>query len=351
MPSSFSLLAFSADRTEETKNATLAQIDAARAENDVVWVNIDGLADIDAIAALSGLFGLHQLAIEDAINVHQRPKADAYDDHIFIAARMVQRNPSIGTEQVSIFLGRGFVLTLQERPGDCFDLVRDRLRRGKGRIRTGGADYLTYALLDAMTDAYFPELESYGETIEALEDEVVANPRPEMIHVIHDLKRDLLVLRRAIWPHREMINALIRGESDLVSAQTRLYLRDCYDHAIQLMDFVETYREIASSLVDVYLSSQSTRLNDIMKVLTIIATIFMPLGFIASLYGMNFDRTVSPWNMPELGWRFGYPFALILMAGAAAGLIAYFVRRRWINIPWGGRAKNPPSPVNGSTDL
>jgi magnesium transporter len=243
------------------------------------------------------------------------------------------------TEQVSMFIGADYVITFQERQGDCFDPVRERLRRQKGRIRQSGADYLAYALIDAVIDAYFPVLENYGEELETLEDAVISAPRPEVIAQLHDLKRDLLALRRAIWPHREMINALIRDETELFAAPTRIFLRDCYDHAVQLLDVVETYREIASGLVDVYLSSMSARLNDIMKVLTIIATIFIPLNFIASLYGMNFDTEASPWNMPELGWSFGYPFALLLMLLSAIALVWLFTRRHWIGPLSGYRAR------------
>jgi magnesium transporter len=227
-------------------------------------------------------------------------------------------------------LGENFVLTFQEGGGDCFDPVRKRLRRKRGRIRDVGADYLAYALLDAVIDGFYPVLEDCGERLGVLEDEIIGAPSGAAVTDVHDLKHDLLTLRRAIWPQREMINTLLRDESELVSAATRIYLRDCYDHAVQLMDIVETYREIASALVDVYLSSVSARLNEIMKVLTIIATIFIPLSFIASVYGMNFDRNASPLNMPELGWRYGYVFSLALMLAIALGLLYYFRRRGWL---------------------
>lgn len=339
--SAISLFAYGDEQFVERENVSVDDIRAIKGTTPNLWVNIDGLADIDIITELGNLFGLHSLAMEDVVNVHQRPKAEEYDDHVFVVSRMIVAEGDIATEQVSLFLGRDFVLTFQEQPGDCFNPVRDRLRRHKGRIRQSGGDYLAYALIDTVVDAYFPVLEEYGERIEILEDAVVTEPRPELIERVHSMKRDLLGLRRAIWPHREMINALIRDENDLVSDQTRIFLRDCYDHTIQLMDIVETYREIASGLVDVYLSSMSTRLNDIMKVLTIIATIFMPLSFIASLYGMNFDRSVSPWNMPELGWRYGYPFALAIMAISAALLVYYFFREHWIGPIWKRRRGRP----------
>jgi magnesium transporter len=250
---------------------------------------------------------------------------------------MVLPDRGVETEQVSMFVGKDFLLTFQERTGDCFTPIRDRLRHGTGRVRQLGPDYLTYALIDAVIDGYYPILEGYGEAIDTLEDEVIERAESEQMHRLHVVKRDLLMLRRAVWPTREMVNGLIRDESPFIGDVARVYLRDCYDHTIQLMDVVETYREISSSLLDAYLSSMSARLNEIMKVLTIIATIFIPLSFIASVYGMNFDPSVSPWNMPELKFYYGYPFALAIMAAVAGGLLYYFRRRGWM----GGRRKRP----------
>jgi len=299
----------------------------------VTWVNIDGLGDIEVIQKIGEIFGLHRLSLEDVMNVHQRPKVDDYGEFLYIVTRMVTEQGAPETEQVSLFLGEGFLLTFQERPGDGFDIVRDRIRRHRGAICDNQADYLAYALLDAVIDGYFPVLEDVGERLEALEHEVMLASDPDQVSEIHDLKRDLLLLRRAVWPQREMINGLGRQASPLVSSATEIYLRDCYDHAIQLLDILETYREIASGLVDVYLSSMSTHMNEIMKVLTIIATIFIPLGFIASVYGMNFNPAVSKWNMPELDWYFGYPFALALMALLGFGLLYNFWRKGWIGGP------------------
>jgi magnesium transporter len=238
-------------------------------------------------------------------------------------------SPAI-TEQISMFLGERVLLTFQERPGDCFDPVRTRLRAARGQIRNRQIDYLAYTLLDAVIDGYFPVLEGLGERLEDLEDRVIAAPADLEVARIHEIRRELLTIRRAVWPQREMVNALTRESSHYVTDQTRPYLRDCYDHTIQLMDIIETYREIATGLVDVYLSSVSTRLNEVMKVLTIIATIFIPLSFITGLYGMNFDTAASPWNMPELAWYWGYPMALGLMAVVAAGLLYYFYRKGWL---------------------
>lgn len=328
--SAISLIGYDDDRIIERSDISVEDVRSIRGTIPIAWINVNGLADVELIEQLGEIFGLHGLALEDVVNVHQRPKIEEYMDHVFIVTRMGILEDEFETEQVSMFVGEDFVLTFQERPGDCFDPVRERLRHHKGRIRQSGKDYLVYALIDAVIDAYFPILEEYGERLESLEDAVVSRPDPDLVERVHEMKRNLLGMRRAIWPHREMINNLIRDETTLVSAQTRVYLRDCYDHAFQLMDIVETYREIASGLVDVYLSSMSTRLNEIMKVLTIIATIFIPLGFVASLYGMNFDRSVSPWNMPELGWRYGYPFVVFVMGAAAGLLLFYFWRRGWI---------------------
>jgi magnesium transporter len=321
---------YDSDRIEEQRDCAAGELPPATdSDAAVLWVDVVGLADADLIQSIGTRFGLHHLALEDVVNVHQRPKVEEYDGHLYIVLRMATPGSSSDTEQVSIFLSKTVVITFQERAGDCFDPVRQRIRQGKGRIRGKPADYLVYALIDATVDGYFPVLDAGGEALAALEDEVVIGPRPEHIEHIHSLKRNLLALRRATWPTRDLLSALLRDEFDLVSDATRVYLRDVHDHTVQLIDIIETYREIASGLVDAYLSSQSTRLNEVMKFLTILSTVFLPLTFVTGLYGMNFD-TASPWNMPELGWRFGYPFALLIMAGAAVGLLYLFWRRGWI---------------------
>jgi magnesium transporter len=289
-----------------------------------------GLANVELIAKLGEEFELHRLALEDVVNVHQRPKAEEFEDHIFIVTRMLLSDSPDDSEQISLFIGEGYLLTFQEREGDCFEPVRKRLRDGRGRIRSSPPDYLCYALIDAIIDGYFPVLEHYGERLEDIEDAVVTDPEPEHVQVLHDLKRELLLVRRSVWPLREMINAIIRDEHKLFTEPTRVYLRDCYDHVIQLIDIIETYREIASGLIDVYISSVGAKMNEIMKVLTIIATIFIPLGFMAGLYGMNFDSSVSPWNMPELHTRYGYPIALLAMVLIGGGMLYYFWRKGWI---------------------
>ncbi|MEX2643463.1 MAG: magnesium/cobalt transporter CorA [Acetobacterales bacterium] len=317
----------------------LGELDNFLGRWEVTWVNVDGLGDLDLLRRIGERFGLHGLALEDVIDASQRPKAEDYDDHLFVVARMIHPGSRPGTEKVAMFLGDNYLLTLQERGGDSFDPVRQRLRSASRNIRTRGADYLAYALIDAAIDSFFPVLEEYGEEVADLEREVLSEPTPDIVHRVQALKRELLTVRRAIWPQREMVNSLTREALPMVGDQTRLHLRDCYDHCIQLMDMVETYREIATGLSDIYLSSLTVRTNEIMRVLTVIATIFIPLSFVASLYGMNFDPEVSPWNMPELRWAYGYPFALALMAAVAGGLLFWFRRRGWLGGPPRGRRR------------
>lgn len=295
----------------------------------VVWINVTGLGDAATIRQLGEQFQLHSLALEDVVNVHQRAKVDAYDDHLFIVARTVRHDECMVTEQISMFLGEGYVLTFQERPGDCFDPVRDRVRKQCGRIHQYAADYLAYALLDAAIDTYFPIVDRYADRLEELEDSIVNWSESNATHSIQEVRNDLLLLRRSLRPHRDALNELIRDEHPLVTDETRIFLRDCYDHTIQLTELLELYRDACADLRDYHLSIVSNHMNEIMKVLTIIATIFIPLGFIAGLYGMNFD-TRWPWNMPELDWPFGYPFALGLMTSVALGMLLFFYRKGWL---------------------
>jgi magnesium transporter len=297
----------------------------------VTWVNVDGLGHVETIARLGQIFSLHPLALEDAVNVHQRAKVDIYPEHLFIVARMLRGSDRLETEQVSLFVGEGCLLTLQEHiPGDVFDPVRERLRSGRGRVRSAGPAYLAYALLDAVVDQYFPVLETTGERLESLETYVIENPSRDTATMIQRTKRDLLTLRRSIWPLREMLGTLAREPCPLISEDDRPYFRDCYDHTIQVMDLVENYRELGAGLTDIYLSSINNRMNEVMKVLTIFASIFIPLNFIAGVYGMNFDTRVSPLNMPELEWYWGYLFALGLMLLVVVGLLVFFWHRGWL---------------------
>ena len=296
----------------------------------VTWINVEGLHDVELIEQLGEMFGLHRLTLEDVLNCGQRPKIEDYGNYHFIVMKsLLMRNGELETEQISFFLAGNFVITFQEVPGDSFEAVRERIRHGRGQIRQMGPDYLTYALIDALVDEFFPILENYGDRIEELESEILEDPTQETVHRIHGLKRELLLLRRAAWPEREVINAMQRQESDVIHPETQVFLRDCYDHTIQVIDMIETYRDLASSMLEVYLSSASNRLNEVMKVLTIISTIFIPLNFIAGVYGMNFHRESSPFNMPELDWYFGYPAVLAVMAATAGGLVMYFKRKGW----------------------
>jgi magnesium transporter len=331
------------DTFEESPDVSLDEATAAVADGQRLWLNVDGLGHADTLRRIGERFRLHPLALEDVINVHQRPKFEAYDDHLFLILRMPLAGPGapapqtavLRTEQVAVCLGRGHVVTFQEAAGDAFEPVRQRLRNQASALRRRGSDYLAYALVDAAVDAYFPLLEAYGERLEALEADVIGRPERDHVAAIHDLKRDLLTLRRAVWPMRDMLAALRRDDTELIDDHTRVYLRDCEDHTVQLIDMIETYREIASGLVDIHLSSVSNRMNEVMKVLTIIATIFIPLTFVAGIYGMNFDPTVGPWSMPELGWRYGYPAVLGAMLVVALGLVAWFRRMGWIGRPSG----------------
>ncbi len=321
------------DALEEHAVPDVAGVRALRGRWPVLWVNVDGLGSAKTIAALGDLFGLHRLALEDVANLHQRPKIEEYPSSLFIVIRMPELVERFTTEQVSIFLGQDFVVTFQEHPGDCLDPVRQRIRTGRGLIRKSGPDYLTYAILDAVVDSYFPVLEAYGERLEELEDDIAHTPTTKTIRRIQQAKRDLLVMRRSIWPQRELLNSLLRDEVPFVNDSTRIYLRDAYDHAVRIMDLLETYRELGSGLTDFYMSSVSNRMNEVMKVLTVIATIFIPLTFVAGLYGMNFNADVSPFNLPELNWYLGYPFALLLMVVLAGILVLFFRRKGWIGSP------------------
>ncbi len=322
----FTILDYDEARYEEKEAKGIEECLACREDKTVSWINIDGIHDVAIIGRFAENFGIHPLTIEDIVNTQQRPKMEEYDDYLFFVLKMLLLDDETGEieiEQVSLVLGKGYVVSFQEKKGDIFEAVRERIRNGKGRIRKMGADYLAYALIDAVVDHYFVILERTGERIEGLEERVVSDPQPETLHEIHRLKRDMIHLRRSVWPLREVINNLERSESRLISKATRLFLRDVYDHTIQVIDTVETYRDMLSGMHDTYLSSISNRMNEVMKVLTIIATIFIPLTFIAGIYGMNFHY------MPELGWRWAYFGVWGVMAAVAAGMVVYFKRKKW----------------------
>jgi len=291
----------------------------------VTWIDVDGLHEVEIIQQVGDCQGLHPLVLEDILNTQQRPKVEDFEDYLYIVLKMLYlREGELTAEQVSLIVGNNFVISFQEGIcGDVFAPIRERLRSGKGRIRGMGADYLAYSLMDAIVDNYFIVLEELGERIELLEEAVLAATTPQTARQIHRLKRDMIFLRKSVWPLREVIGALERRESHLVTEAVTVYLRDLYDHTIQVIDTVEANRDMLAGLLDVYLSSVSNRMNAIMKVLTIIATIFMPLTFIAGLYGMNFK------HMPELEWTWGYPAVLLLMALVAIGMLQFFRRKRW----------------------
>jgi magnesium transporter len=298
-----------------------------RDQPTVTWINVDGLHQVEILEKLGECYGLHPLVLEDILNTDQRPKMEDYGDYIYIVLKMLDQNNKsneIVTEQISLILGPNFVFSFQERTGDTFDQIRERIRNGKGRIRKMGADYLAYTLLDSIVDNYFIILEKLGEKIEFLEEELVTRPIPETLHAIHHLKREMIFLRKAVWPLREVIGNMERGEPPLVKETTRIYLRDVYDHTIQVIDTIETFRDMVSGMLDIYLSSVSNRLNAVMKVLTIIATIFMPLTFIAGIYGMNFKY------MPELEWYWGYPAVWIVVVIIGISMLIYFKKKRWL---------------------
>jgi magnesium transporter len=319
------------DHLEEKVVTRVEELIAYRDSPTVTWINVDGLHDVALVEAIGKHFGFHPLALEDILNCGQRPKIEDYGNHHFLVMKSLIHGGRLDTEQISFFLAGNFVITFQEIPGDSFEAVRERIRRGKGLIRKSGPDYLAYALIDALVDEFFPVLERFGEQIEALEAELLINPSRRTIQEVHRIKRELLMLRRTAWPERDVISAMQREESDVIHRETQVFLRDCYDHAIQIIDMIETYRDLAAGMLDIYLSSVSNRMNEIMKVLTIISTIFIPLNFIAGLYGMNFHTgSEHPLNMPELDWPWGYPFALGMMATVAVLLVYYFKRKGWL---------------------
>lgn len=291
------------------------------------WINVDGLDRVDIIEKLGSYFNIHPLTLEDVLNTRQRPKTEDYDSYIYSVLKMIlldTKTKEITIDQVSIIIGPNYVLSFQEREGDVFDMVRERFKNPASRLRKSGVDYLAYGLIDAVIDNYFLILEHFGDKIEYLEEGLVLHPRPETLKAIQKYKRDMITLRKSIWPLRELINGLQRVESDLIKETTRVYLRDVYDHTIQVIDTVEDFRDILSSMVDIYLSSISFRMNEVMEVLTVIATIFIPLTFISGVYGMNFEY------MPELKWRWGYPTVMFAMILLAVSMFVYFKKRKWV---------------------
>jgi len=296
-------------------------------EPTVTWINVDGLHDIELVEKLGKHFDIHPLVLEDIVSVGQRPKMDDFDDYIFVVLKMLSYDEKSGdllSEQVSLLVGPNFVISFQEREGDVFDSIRQRIRNKKGRIVKRGADYLAYALLDVVVDNYFYILEKVGDRVEVMDEVIVENPDPENLQEIQAMKSEMIFLRKSVWPLREVISGLERSESKLIKKSTDIYLRDVYDHTIQVIDTIETLRDMISGLLDIYMSSISNRMNEVMKVLTIIATIFIPITFIAGIYGMNFEY------MPELKFAWAYPVVWFVIIVVIAGMVTYFKRKRWL---------------------
>ncbi len=329
-PPEIRVIQYGPDFFSDTTVESPAAIPPLLRQSAVTWVNVDGLGDAETIQKVAEIFQLHVLAIEDVVNIHQRAKVESYQDHLFLVVRMPEIDHQLHYEQVSLFIGKDYLLTFLEDPGDCWDAVRERLKKSRGRIRSLGPDYLAYSLVDAALDAYFPVLEAIGERVDSLEEHVITRADSTLISEIHKVRRDLLLLRRILWPHREAVNALIRDDHPLITHETQVYFRDCYDHTVQLIEVSEMYREMCTDVRDFHYSQISTRMNEVMKILTIISTLFIPLTFIAGIYGMNFDPAYSPWNMPELRWYFGYPFSLGLMVITVVGLMAFLWRKGWL---------------------
>ena len=321
------LLHYDEQRAVEQEMKTAQECLALRDSPGVSWINITGLHEVETLAQFGDAFGLHPLVLEDVLNTDQRPKLEDYGEYLYIVIKRLGNGApanEISTEQISLILGRNLVISFLESDSGVFNVVKDRILNNRGRIRRLGADYLAYTLMDAVVDNYFAIFEKLGERIEILQETIISRPTPASLQTLHALKRELLFLRKSVWPLREVVSGLQRGDSTLIHKDTWFYLRDVYDHTIHVIDTIETYRDMLASMMDIYLSSLSIRLNEVMKVLTIIATIFMPLTFIVGLYGMNFH------TMPELGWRWGYPVVLLSMLGIAGGMLLFFRRKKWI---------------------
>ncbi len=312
---------------QEKEAKTIEECFAFKETPTVTWINVDGIHQTEIIEAIGKGFGLHPLLMEDVVNSEQRPKMDDFDDYVFVVLKMLyhdEKDDEIKSEQVSLVLHKNLVISFQECAGDVFDPIRERIRNAKGRIRHKGADYLFYALIDAVVDTYFTILDQLGEWTEEIEEEMEADLGPETLSTIHALKRDMIFLRSQVWPLRGVVNGLARGESKLIEESTAVYLRDVHDHTVRVIETIEIFRDILSGMIDMYLSMTSNRMNEVMKVLTIIATIFIPLTFIAGVYGMNFRR------MPELEWHWGYPIVLTVMLAVVLSMLVYFRRKKWL---------------------
>jgi magnesium transporter len=328
-----SLIEYDAHTILEKKVEQIDEIFSCLESDKISWVNIAGLGDVEMLKQLGIHFRIHPLALEDMLNTGQRPKVDEYDNQLFIVLQMAYstKDNDIIFEQVCIVLGKQYVITVQEEAArDVFDPVRQRLRQGGGNIRYLKADYLAYTLVDAIVDHYFPLIENLGDSMEEFQQTVLDDPTRERLRELHDFRHAITEMRRAAWPQRDVLGRLMRDETGLVDERTKPFFRDCYDHTVIVLDLLETFRDAARNIMDLYLSSLSIRTNEVMRLLTVISSIFIPLTFIAGIYGMNFDRSASSLNMPELEWRFGYLYAIGLMLAVAVGMIIFFKRKKWL---------------------
>ncbi len=318
---------YSEDHLEEYTNITVEEALSYHRQGSFLWINMDGVHHVDAVQQICTHFGIHPLTIEDILSTEQRPKLEDSETYIYMVLKMLEFDPikgNVTAEQISMILGENFVISFQERPGDTFEQVRNRLRQGKGRIRKSGADYLMYTLIDTIIDYYYVILENFGDKLETIEEDLLVDASSRTLTSLYNLKREMVSVRRSIWPLREVINRLERDELKLIKKETRIFLRDVYDHTIQVIDTVETYRDVLSSMVDLYQSTIGNKMNAVMKVLTIISTIFIPLTFVAGLYGMNFEY------MPELNWRYGYFTVLGIMFLMSLMMIYLFKKKKWL---------------------
>lgn len=332
LPLSIELMDYTEERVEELALYSAEDCTPFLDRESKTWIQVNGPVDVDTLRNLGTLFDLHDLALEDVLNTGQRPKVDLYDDQMFITTALpVYNEGRLETTQISLFVGKNYLIGFCPQATDPFEPVRKRMRQPNNRrFVNREIDYLLYALLDLIIDAGFPVLEQFGDELEVLEAELLERPGQETLGAIHRLKRELLIMRRMLWPQREMINSLMRIEDHLVRPDTLVYLRDCHDHAVQIIELLESFRDMATGMLDIYLSSIGNRTNETMRVLTIIATIFIPLTFIVGVYGMNFANPDNPWAMPELRWTYGYPMVWVLMIGVTAGLVWFFRRRHWL---------------------
>ena len=327
------VIQYGAERINEFRAPEIEKITVSPGDAEVTWINIEGVHDTGIVEQVGRKFGLHPLLLEDIVNTNKRPKFDDLGDYIVTMLKMLyvsSDGENIVSEQVSLVIGKNYVISFQEVAGDVFEPVRARIRKTMPRQRFLGTDYLAHALIDAIVDHYFIVLENVGDRVEAVQNRLIRNPRPDNIDVIYELKRKLIDLRRSIWPLREVIGAFERSESPLIHSYTRLYMRDLYEHVVQVADTVDTNREMVSGLLEIYLTSLSHKTNEIVRLLTVISTIFIPLTFLAGVYGMNFNTQAGPLNMPELGFRFGYLGFWIMTLVIVGSLIWFFRRRKWL---------------------